>query len=601
MKKYLIFAASALALASCSSDDFLGENPGNVQNATTAINFGGEAGKTTRGIQTGSAAAATLKNHFVVFGDKTNAAGTKAVYDHYDVQWIGDGDDKKTQTNQHGWEYVGYTPNKNSSLATDAKQSIKYWDYSADEYNFAAFSLGELTSQTENNPYENQVDKNATTIESGKVKISQIESKATKYTIEGSAEAIAKLYISDRVTAKPSNTTSPDINYQNAVQFNFRALKSLVRLGIFETVPGYSVKEVKFYSSTNTTSAQATNTPGLYATTTSIPAGNGKATVTFGAKDANDGSYNKAKVEWTANNNVKDITFKELTLTGVDSKEDAGTTNQYIGRTPSTASLPTEYTTVIPSTGIGALTLKVDYTLVSTDGSNEEIKVTGATATVPSEYTQWQPNYSYTYIFKISDKTNGSTGTPETNPAGLYPITFDAIVTETETGKQETITTVETPSITTYAKDAINNNEYKTDNHIYVSVSGANGKSEELFKETITSTEESSTTSYTYYAKLYKLSGTTESITEAEAEAILKNYKTLGGKILTEEGTYPTNTKDSRFVDQIDANDAVDGVAVKGNFFKFKPTEEGTYVFAYEKGDVKSYKVIKVTAVTPVP
>ena len=51
MKKYLFFAASALALASCSSDDFLGENPGNVQNATTAINFGGEAGKITRGTQ----------------------------------------------------------------------------------------------------------------------------------------------------------------------------------------------------------------------------------------------------------------------------------------------------------------------------------------------------------------------------------------------------------------------------------------------------------------------------------------------------------------------------------------------------------------------
>ena len=594
MKKYLIFAASALALASCSSDDFLGENPGNVQNATTAINFGGDAGKTTRANKTGENAANALQKHFVVYGAKTNDAGTQAVYDHYDVKWIGDEADKKTQTNQHGWEYVGYTPNKNSNLATGATQSIKYWDYSASEYNFAAFSLGELTDETD--PYKNQLKHDATdAVTAGNVKISKIDSKATTYTVEGAVDDITKLYISDRITAKPNGST-PDIDYNKPVQFNFRALKSLVRLGIFETVPGYSVKEVKFYSSTNTTSAQATETPSLYATTNSIPAGEGKATVTFGAKDANDGSYNKAKVEWTADNNVKDITFKELTLTGVDSKEDAGTTNQYIGRTPSTASLPTKYTTVIPSTGIGALTLKVDYTLVSTDGSNEEIKVTGATATVPSEYTQWQPNYSYTYIFKISDKTNGSTGG---GTAGLYPITFDAIVTETETGKQETITTVETPSITTYAKDAINN-EYKTDNNIYVSVSGTNGKSEELFKETTTSIEESSTTSYTYYAKLYKLkAGAT--ITEAEVPSILNaTGMSLGGKILTEEGTYPTNTKDSRFVDQIDADDAVDGVAVKGNFFKFTPTAE-TYVFAYEKGAVKSYKVIKVTAVTPAP
>lgn len=451
MKKYLIFAASALALASCSSDDFLGENPGNVQNATTAINFGGEAGKTTRGIQQGSTAATTLKNHFVVFGDKTNAAGTtQAVYDHYDVQWIGDGADKKTQTNQHGWEYVGYTPNKNSSLAPDTKQSIKYWDYSATEYDFAAFSLGELTDPTD--PYKNQLKyKDATgTITSGNVKISQIKQNAKEYSVEGAVGDITKLYISDRITAKPNGTT-PDIDYNKPVQFNFRALKTLVRMGIYETVNGYSVKDVKFYKSNNTNDG----TPCLYATDKNIPAGNGKATITFGTSTT-DGSYNKALIAWTSETNDKDITFGNLKLTGAESKEDA--TKQYLGRTSADASLPENYNTVIPSAEIGKLTLKVDYTLVSTDGSKEEIKVTGATAVVPAEYTKWQPNYSYTYIFKITDKTNGNTGDP-TKP-GLYPIVFDAVVTETENGIQNTITTEETPSITTYAKGNETNKEY---------------------------------------------------------------------------------------------------------------------------------------------
>lgn len=586
MKKYYIFSAAILALAtSCQSDDFLGNTPGNVETSgnETAINFAGGTGKITRANQEGQTAANTLGNHFVVFGDKTKDQGSQTVYDHYDVQWKGTDAANKTLSNQKGWEYVDLTPNKNSGLPTGAKQTIKYWDYSASEYNFAAFSMGGLTG--ENDPYEKQV-KYDTNTESDKVKISQIESKATKYTIEGSAEDIAKLYISDRVTAKPKGTTSPDIDYQQAVQFNFRALKSLVRLGIFETVPGYSVKDVKFYSSN--TSAQATKTPGLYATTTSIPAGNGTAIVTFGAKDATDGSYNKAKVEWKANNNEKDITFEELTLTGVDSKEDAGAANQYIGRTAKEASFTKEYKHVIPSTEIGALTLKVDYTLVSTDGSGETINVTGATATVPSEYTQWQPNYSYTYIFKISDKTNGNTGG---NTAGLYPITFDAIVTETETGKQETITTDETPSITTYAKDAINN-EYKTGNNIYVSVSGTNGKSEELYKE-IPATENSNVT-YKYYANLYKLIAG-ETITEAEVPNIINTPgMSLGGKTLKLE-TSTTGSFDTRFVKQIAADDAVDGVAVTGNFFKFKPKEAATYVFAYVNGNTKSYKVIKVT------
>lgn len=591
MKKYFIYSAALLALvSSCQSDDFLGNTPGNVQTSgnETAINFAGETGKITRANQKEETAAKTLGYHFVVFGDKTTDQGTKTVYDHYDVKWIGKDDANKTQSNQKGWEYVGFTPNKNSKLDSDAKQTIKYWDYSAKEYNFAAFSLGKLTSTTENNPYENQVANNETSIASGKVKISQIKANASEYTIEGSATDIAELYISDRVTAKPSGTTSPNINYQAAVQFNFRALKSQVRMGIFEIVPGYSVKDVKFYSSTNT----ASTTPGLFATTTSIPAGDGTATVTFG-KSTTDGSYNKAKIEWTAqnNNNKQDITFKNLILKGVDSKEDAGTTDQYIGRTANNAST-TDYETVIPSAKIGALTLKVDYTLVSTDGSGETINVTGATATVPSEYTQWQPNYSYTYIFKISDKTNGTTGKPD--EAGLYPIVFDAVVTETETGKQETITTVETRSITTYAKGAINNDEYKTGNNIYVSVSDARGNSEELYKKN-TPTEENQNVSYNYYAKLYKLSGTTESITEAEAKAILDNNNTLGGKTLTEVTKNTAGDFDTRFVSQIAAKDAVDGVAVTGNFFMFMP-EAATYVFVYDNGNIKSYKVITVKA-----
>lgn len=586
MKKYLIFAASALALASCSSDDFLGENPGNVQNATTAINFGGEAGKTTRGIQKGSTAAGILKNHFVVFGDKTNATGTQAVYDHYDVKWIGDEADKKTQTNQHGWEYVGYTPNKNSSLATGAKQSIKYWDYSASEYNFAAFSLGELTDEID--PYKNQLKHDATdAVTAGNVKISQIDSKASKYTVEGAVGDITKLYISDRITAKPNGTTSPDIDYQKPVQFNFRALKTLVRMGIFETVNGYSVKDVKFYSSTNTTSAAATGTPGLYSENTTIPAGNGTATITFG-EDKTKGEYNKALVKWTSTANTKDITFGNLTLKDAESKEAAR--NNYLGRTSADASLPDKYNEVIPSAEIGKLTLKVDYTLVSTDGSKEEIKVTGATAVVPAEYTKWQPNYSYTYIFKITDKTNGNTGDP--NKPGLYPIVFDAVVTETENGIQNTITTEETPSITTYAKGNETNKEYKSTDNIYVSVTDENtGKTADLYKD--------NSGVYTYYAHLYKLTAG-DKITEAEAKAVIEAGMTLGGKTLVKKGTYAQDVLDNHFVDKIEATDATDGVEISGKFFKFNG-EAGTFVFAYKNGESESYKVIKVAATTVAP
>ena len=46
MKTYIFLAASALTLASCSSDDFLGDTKGSTPtSANSAINFGGDAAK----------------------------------------------------------------------------------------------------------------------------------------------------------------------------------------------------------------------------------------------------------------------------------------------------------------------------------------------------------------------------------------------------------------------------------------------------------------------------------------------------------------------------------------------------------------------------
>lgn len=68
---------------------------------------------------------------------------------------------------------------------------------------------------------------------------------------------------------------------------------------------------------------------------------------------------------------------------------------------------------------------------------------------------------------------------------------------------------------------------------------------------------------------------------------------TLGGKTLTEEGTYDTNTLAPQFVDKIAKEDTTDGVEISGKFFKFK-VGAGIYVFAYDNGTATSYKVIEV-------
>ncbi len=571
MKKYLIFAASALALASCSSDDFLGENPGTAQNATTAINFGGEAGKITRGYLPQTEAVNALNKNFVVYGYKTKESTTTTVYDHYNIAWKGT--ENKTETNTKGWEYVGV--NKNS-LSSVNEQTIKYWDYSANQYDFVAFSLGSNTQGTG----ENEVEATKVTT-------------TPSYSLTGKTANLAKCFIADRITAKNGETNKKNYKlcaYGDNVTFAFRSLATKVKMGIYETISGYSVKEVKFYTKAN--DATPAETPILYAATATIPADDAKGTmdVTFGSNTSTDVDFNEAKVKWNVaagSNNSSTIAFETLSKQAKEKDEQTAGT-EFIGRDITTASMPTNFKTVLP-VSVGNLTLKVDYTLESIDGSGEEIKVKGATAVVPAIYTNWQPNFAYTYIFKISDKTNGSTGTPGTDPAGLYPIVFDAVVTQTSEGIQNTITTDEDPSITTYAKGALSA-EYDKDANIYVSVKDKN-----------------LTLDPTANCALYTVTATGMNITEASvAHCLVNGTKDATNKTWTiTDGTknlVVTETTGLTIVDKIEATDTPDGKVINGNFAKFTAATAGTYyAFEYTNATKKYYKVIKIKDVTPAP
>lgn len=566
MKKYFIYAASALALASCSSDDFLGDNPGNEQNASSAINFGGETGKITRAAddKTGEAAANALNKKFVVFGYKTTGSTKSTVYDHYNIAWKGT--TNKTESNTAGWDYVGVD---NNSLSSLTEQTIKYWDYSANQYDFIAFSFGLSTQGTG----EDEV-------------VATKVTTAPSYTLTGKTANLAKCFIADRITAKNKATEKANKQYAygKAINFAFRSLATKVTMGIYETIPGYSVKDVKFYT-TNDDAAPST-TPTLYAASKTIPADDAKGTmtVTFGSNEETAVDFNEAKVAWTVaegSTNSSTIAFSDLSTVIKEKSEKTGT--DFIGRDITNASKPTDFKVVLPGTTVGDLTLKVDYTLESIDGSGEEIKVKGATAVVPATYTKWQPNFAYTYIFKITDQTNGSTGTG-TDPAGLYPITFDAVVTETGDGIQQTINTVTNPSITTYAKGALKN-EYKTNANIYVSVQG----------QTLTLDPT------TANCALYTVTANKMNISEASvANCLVNGTKDATNKTWTiKDGTKDLVVKAATglsIVGKIDATDTPDGKEITGNFAKFTPATATSYVFEFIATDGKKYyKVIKVT------
>lgn len=489
MKKKVLFAAVALvALAGCTNDDFVGENSNTpIDPPTTGeIAFGLGISGSTRADVYGNEAAALLGNNFYVTGTKGTEAETSPtpnlVFDNYLVHY-GINTAGTTTSNTANWEYVGVTPGSGDyanyvKLATTAQvQSIKYWDYSVDQYDFLAFSTGTKKAVNSTSPAGDEIG--VTAMKYG----TALASSGVAYTFHiPSADAIKNVYISDITEVKKTN-------YGKEVQLRFKNLGSKVRIALYETVPGYSVKDVAFYAVDGTNTDLGTATKTATATLISADANGiptkGKIEVYFpnvGNDNQSKTDYDKAAANVTVatgtGSAVKAPTFGTLDkYAGKELHEEDAT--QYLGRTLPTATFAGSadagyYQTVFPVSSSSALTLRVDYTLVSTDGSGEEIKVYGAKAVVPATYTKWLPNYAYTYIFKISDNSNGWTSTAA-DRAGLFPITFDAVVAEaTEaTGEQKTVTTVATPSITTYQQNHnITKNEYSiaTGKDIYVQV-----------------------------------------------------------------------------------------------------------------------------------
>ena len=222
MKKYLIFAASALVLASCSSDDLLGENPGNVQNATTAIKFDGNAGKISRATSNTGSAADMLGNEFKIYGVKSGAetgSGYTPVFQNY-LLWY-DNENQNTTTNKSGWEYVG-TAGTHGSATLNSNQTIKFWDYASADYRFVA---GAPSTAFE---FKAKTDENDKSIETATITGlgGHINANST-----GSGNTFNPIYVAEpKVVAKA--------DYKNTVQFNFVRQQSMVRVGIYETIPG---------------------------------------------------------------------------------------------------------------------------------------------------------------------------------------------------------------------------------------------------------------------------------------------------------------------------------------------------------------------------
>lgn len=438
MKKYLyISAIAAMALTGCANDDFIGDIPGNDPSAVKAkeISFGGETGKISRADAT-EAHAIKLSNRFWVYGVKhtSNAGATEGtinqvVYNNYLVKYMTASATTTTKT----WEYNNLNNssdakddntggNYNYTTAIEAAytvpQGTKYWDYSADKgYTFTAFSA-----------YPADLDGT-----SPKIKIKK-DGDGYKLTMAEGTKT-DKLYFADKVVVEKSK-------YNEQVQFTFRNVLAKVRVGMYSTIPGYSVKIDKFYSgtgqadeSTDKFKANVTNTPFSADGKTEYAISydnNNQAHLAPTTTTSSAGGNINTRVEGEDNTGATSTTQKSVIELGTNITSTKALSTKQNDPTYDTAN--GAYTTFIAQKdNTSDMNIKVDYTLTSTDGSKETIVVRGATVTVKAENLKWETNHAYTYIFKLSDQTNGNTGTGTDKP-GLFPIIFDAVVAEEGSG-----------------------------------------------------------------------------------------------------------------------------------------------------------------------
>ena len=460
MKKNLFFVAlAALALASCSDDTFVGENSPNLgsANGDGGIHFGFDMQNATRADKVGADAASALQEQFIVYGTKHASAedgsadNDAVVFKNYVVEYAAN-TAGHTTSNTHNWEYVGKTPYDAAKVSPAVTQQfIKYWDYAAaNGYTF--YGIASKADIATND----------------KVTLTKVTTGTTVYdkgytVVVKTGADLDKLYVSDRLPVAKSD-------YNKPVTLKFRNFGARVRAGFYETVPGYSVTIDNFYydadastAVTTFTAMENTNTSNFTAALQNINKGAATNTLAVSYYNGTDGPENQVKMAATTVGYNYALTLGTNVFTSPLAESAAAPTWDQAGGL---------YTTVYPfEANANPMLLKIDYTLTPLDGSDGVIKIKNATVVVPTQYVQWKSNFAYTYLFKISDNTNGTTGTVGTDPNGLFPITFDAVVVDIQDDKtQETITNFGDYSITTYANGSkvITNNEYKAGETIYV-------------------------------------------------------------------------------------------------------------------------------------
>lgn len=432
MKKSILIAASALLLASCSSDAIVEETGGfngkqdapisfitsqkNITRATTPLQNAGHYNFGVFAYKSSDAVNNIMDNYLVGYMDETNKKGYYMTIANQTT--LGDPTGEYNGKSQWAYEMLGsaeydytgpdgyYTKGQTAYMSNNANQYLKYWDKSAASTTFYAYApyINSTAVATGTASFDNSAKK--LSIPNGTIVAAMVDGDATP-------EACEYMY---------ATTTVNSADYGKDVELRFKRVMAKINIKFWEDLQGYSVKILDLTTTTDGVTYGVSAAPAI--------AGNPNT----------QGQYIKSSgfdLVFPADGTDPSITWSTSATPTSEALNFKSPTENPIGTTRLEASPSESSYYAIPKDATTGFTFHVSYEMTSDTG--ERIVVQNATVFVPGANCNWKANTHYTYNFKITTGSNGTTGNPGTiNPndpkvdteEALYPIVFDNCTVE---------------------------------------------------------------------------------------------------------------------------------------------------------------------------
>ena len=401
-----------------------------------------------------------MENYLVAYGSLTNpykdlAAGAST--------WMAGAEASTTVPGDgvSSWFYEGLdnASNYKAPVIPDVAQSLKYWDESTAATYFSAYApyYNQVAVKTANDKaveYTESATKGAETLKFQNLStfytdpVQQIATATAPYTGEGAYDTNTELINANEALYAYTNVNKS--SYGNDVSILFNHVNSQIKIAFYEAIKGYKVELIDLlpeanawgetYQGIQLTPAKQAQTAWLVGTDATLvssynpqvadtekPAYYDQADVTVkGIKDVDS-----IKVSAPANGALPVVdNFIYAPANDASALIKSATKSKTVNCISELKDNPTKLATVLYALpryqgatnitgGVGVetgFTLHVSYKLIPEDGS-KETTIYDARVYVDPMFCKWEAGTCYTYVFKITSNTNGTTDPDKVDPA----------------------------------------------------------------------------------------------------------------------------------------------------------------------------------------